>query len=139
MKRILVVDDDVRLRELLARFLRGSGYLVDVASEKEEAQALLGNIRYEVVVADVRLNEFYGREGLELAIWLGQNCPWAALVVLTGHPTKEVKLEALRCGAKAFLSKPVSFEQLGKLISDLVNPFPASTIEGPELTRELAR
>ena len=139
MKRILVVEDDERLQKLLARFLGSSGYSVDVASEKEEAQALLGSIRYEVILADVQLTELYGREGLELAIWLSQNCPWAALVVMTGHATKEVEREALRCGAKAFLTKPVSLEQLGALISELVDPASASSMGEPAPACELGR
>jgi len=118
--RLLIVDDEAAIRFALVEYFRGSGWTVDAASEKEEAEALLACTRYAVVIADLRLTGIHGVEGLDIVQWSRHLRPETRVVLLTGNATPEIEAEARRLGADAFLQKPLPLPQLEAIVDGLV-------------------
>ena len=122
--RLLVVDDEAAIRFALSEYFRGSGWTVDAASEKEEAEALLSCTEYAVVIADLRLTGIYGVEGLDIIQWSRHLHPATRVVLLTGNGTPEIEAEARRRGADAFLHKPLPLPQLEQVVDSLAGGAP---------------
>jgi len=118
--RLLIVDDEAAIRFALVEYFRGSGWTVDAASEKEEAEALLATTPYAVVIADLRLTGIHGVEGLDIVQWSRHLRPETRVVLLTGNATPEIEAEARRLGADAFLQKPLPLPQLKAIVDGLV-------------------
>jgi len=118
--RLLIVDDEAAIRFALVEYFRGSGWTVDAASEKEEAEALLACTAYAVVIADLRLTGIHGVEGLDIVQWSRHLRPETRVVLLTGNATPEIEAEARRLGADAFLQKPLPLPQLEAIVDGLV-------------------
>ena len=118
--RLLVVDDEAAIRFALCEYFRESGWIVDAAAEKEEAEALLVCTPYSVVIADLRLSGIYGVEGLDIIQWSRHLRPDTRIVLLTGNGTPEIETEARRRGADAILHKPLPLPQLEAVVNALV-------------------
>ena len=107
--RILVVDDEDRILDLVARGLRCEGYEVDVAAEGHlglEA-ALAG--RYEVIILDLLMP---GLPGLTVLDRILQRKPWQAVIVLSCLSDTASRVRCLDLGADDFVAKPFSLEEL---------------------------
>lgn len=120
MARMLIIDDEYGLRFALSDFFRGLGYEVDAAAEREEAEALLENAVYEVVIADLRLSGTFGIEGLDLVEATRHACPTTRVVLLTANGSPEIAIEARRRGAAVCLQKPVSLPALAETIGGML-------------------
>jgi putative two-component system response regulator len=111
-KRVLVVDDDSRLRLLLRSTLAADAYVVEEASSAAEAERIAERWRPELVVLDVNMP---GRDGLSFCRELkSKSAPDTAVILLTGGETTFE--EATAAGAVALLRKPFSPLELIKLI-----------------------
>lgn len=104
--KLLVVDDERPLAESIADYFDARGYLVDVASELEEAEALISGTAYDVVITDLRLTPTAHEEGLELLSFVHQRWPGTLTLVLTAFPTPLAERVARNAGACALLHKP---------------------------------
>jgi DNA-binding NtrC family response regulator len=111
--RILVVDDEVNIREALAALLGGEGYDVSTAASAEEAMTTLGGEFFQVVISDMRMA---GESGMDLLRWLRENCPETEMILLTAYGSVEDAVEAMKLGAYDYLSKPVDRRRLSLLI-----------------------
>ena len=103
--RILLVDDDAALGGFLSRVLRTGGF--DVAHELD-AHAALSRVKeeqWDLLITDIELP---GMNGLELLERVREMVPDLPVAVLTGHPSVDYAVSALRGSAAEFLSKPVS-------------------------------
>jgi CheY-like chemotaxis protein len=128
--RVLIVDDEEAVRNLLARFLARRGYSCEVADGIQTAQARLLAGPYDVLLTDKNMPYLgAGNEGgLELIRWAHQHKPDLAIIVMTGYPTLDSALEALKLGAFDYLVKPLDLsavQQKVERISEfrkLVNP-----------------
>jgi len=105
--RILIVDDLQEILVTMRRYFAAHGFDVDCASEKEEAEALIGVHNYAVVVTDLQLTPLRSNEGLELVRVLHHECPNTKVIMLTAYNTEEVEKEAGKYGVASFLKKPV--------------------------------
>ncbi len=117
---MLIIDDEYGLRFALTDFFQGIGYDVDSAAELEEAEALLANEVYEVVIADLRLSGTFGIEGLDLVDATRHACPTTRFVLLTANGSPEIEIEARRRGATVCLQKPVSLPALAATIGGML-------------------
>lgn len=117
--RLLIVDDEAAIRFALSEYFRGTGWTVDAAAEKEEAEALLACTEYNVVIADLRLTGISGIEGLDIIQWSRHLHPETRIVLLTGNGSAEIEAEARRRGADAFLHKPLPLPQLEAVVDSL--------------------
>jgi DNA-binding NtrC family response regulator len=114
--RILVVDDEDPILFAMKEYFMTQGYGVDCAREFEEAEALLANVCYSVVIADLRLTGINGVEGLELVVSVRQRSPQTRIIILTAYGSPETEKEALRRGVDAFLRKPIPLPQLAQIL-----------------------
>lgn len=115
-QRILVVDDDVPLREAVARYLRRCGYYVVTAEDAEVAlaQTELGRPPFDVVVTDVHMP---GMNGIELATVLLDRRPTQRVVIVTGDPNEALARDALSRGPVNYLLKPFELFELQAAVS----------------------
>jgi len=116
--RILVVDDEEAIRFAVGEFFSTAGYLVDVACELADARTLLDRATYAVVIADLRLSESAGSEGLEVVSYVRERCPSTRIIVLTAYGSPAAEREARRRGVDAFLEKPQPLTEIERIVSD---------------------
>ncbi|MCK4857651.1 MAG: sigma-54-dependent Fis family transcriptional regulator [candidate division Zixibacteria bacterium] len=109
MPSILIVDDDQILCSTLTKLLSGHGYDVAAAGSAEEADKLLGQTIYDLVVTDLRLP---GRSGIDIIKNVKATMPDTELVMLTGHGSIDSAVEAMKLGAGDYLTKPFQDEEL---------------------------
>ena len=114
MAHILIVDDEETILFAMGQYIMAQGCTVDTASELEEAQALLTNIRYHLVIADLRLSGIHGSEGLDLVAMVRECCPHTRVIVLTAYGSSELQQEALRRGADAVLHKSMPLSEVAE-------------------------
>jgi DNA-binding NtrC family response regulator len=108
--RVLVVDDEDTIRNLLKSRLTREGYDVATASNADEAQSVFdkgGEIG--VLVTDLRMP---GKDGFALMDWTKTTFKNTKVIVITGHGEKEVAVKALRQGASDYLEKPFDMDEL---------------------------
>ncbi|MFN3413034.1 MAG: sigma-54-dependent transcriptional regulator [Thermoanaerobaculum sp.] len=117
--RILVVDDEAPMRELLRIILEAEGYSVTEAPTLGEAQAQLHRNRFDLVVCDIYLPD---GNGLELIRTARQNNQETPFVVITAHTTPAQAITALREGAVDYLSKPFDVEVLKAVVGKHLAP-----------------
>ncbi len=106
---ILLVDDDVTLRERLARALRERGFDVRTAGSADEAMEQVRADSPEMAVIDLRMP---GRSGLELLREMREHDPATRVLVLTGYGSIATAVEATKLGAEGYLPKPVDADEL---------------------------
>ncbi|HET9326462.1 MAG TPA: sigma-54 dependent transcriptional regulator [Candidatus Eisenbacteria bacterium] len=108
MSSLLIVDDEANIRSSLQGALGREGYHADVAGTLAEARERLRESR-DVVLLDVLLPD---GSGLDLLAEIAAHTPETVVVVMSGHATIDVAVEATRRGAFDFMEKPISLERL---------------------------
>jgi len=111
--RILIVDDERTLRESCATVLQGEGYHVTVCARGDEALDLLQRQSFDVALVDLYMSQVVGMDLLRAALTTNAD---TIVIVITGNPSLESSLEALRAGAWDYLPKPFSATHLQILI-----------------------
>jgi two-component system, OmpR family, response regulator len=115
--RVLVVEDDARMAELLRRGLQEEGYAVDVAPTGAEGVWLGTENDYDAVVLDVMLPD---GDGFEVCRRLRQADRWAPVMMLTARDAVPDRVAGLDAGADDYLTKPFSFQELFARVRALV-------------------
>ena len=110
---ILIVDDDHTLRESCSSILEMEGYDVTACGRGEEARDMLRRRRFDVALIDLYLPDVTGMELLELG---RESNPDMISIMITGKPTVDSSMDALRAGAWDYLPKPFSATQLQVLL-----------------------
>jgi DNA-binding NtrC family response regulator len=111
--KLLVVDDSPDMLAALTLFLKRSGYLVVQAATGADAIASFEREAPDVCICDYHLPD---TTAFELLPALRKRDPNVAIIVLTGHGTIELAVEAIKLGAEHFLTKPVDLKSLGVLV-----------------------
>lgn|SRR5687768_14479012 len=119
--RILIVDDEELIVLAMRRYFEGLGYSVDSAHELEEAQALLANRGYDLVIADLRLTGIGGVEGLQIVADVHQRCANTRVILLSAFGTPEIERESYNRGADAFLHKPKAMMEIASVAMNLLD------------------
>ena len=107
--RILVVDDDLRMRDLLVRYLGGEGYEVKAAADAAAMDKLLARERYDLVVLDLMLP---GEDGLAVCRRLRAQGTAPAIIMLTAKGDDVDRIVGLEMGADDYLPKPFNPREL---------------------------
>jgi DNA-binding NtrC family response regulator len=108
-KHLLIVDDEVALREAIAERLADHGFAVEQAGSGEEALERLAAFAFDVLVTDLKLPGINGREVLDAAI---ERYPEIIPIVITGYGTVKDAVDAIKQGAADFITKPFQFDAL---------------------------
>jgi two-component system, NtrC family, response regulator PilR len=111
--RILVVDDELSMREFLTILLEGEGYLVDQAEHAEDALRCLERERYDLVISDVSMP---GLDGIALLGRIKSSAPETAVLMITAFTTAEQAVEAMKLGAYDYIGKPFKVEEVKVLV-----------------------
>lgn len=125
MKRVLIVDDEQSMRDMLAIALRGEGFEVIAAENGEAAQAEIEAHPVDIVVSDIRMP---GLDGLELLSQTREISPDTEVILITAHASTDSAIEALRLGAYDYITKPFDVEELKNTV--------AHALERQELQRD---
>ena len=107
--RVLIVDDDPDLRELIHDILVDQSYQVETAQDGQEALQKLASEPFSIVLTDLRMK---GMDGLELLQHVTKKHPECNLLMMTAFGTVETAVEAMRQGAFDYLTKPIKTEEL---------------------------
>lgn len=117
-KEILVVDDEIGIRELLSEILYDEGYQVHLAENAQQAREYRKHKIPDLVLLDIWMPDTDGL-GL-LKEWVSQGLLTMPVVMMSGHGTIETALEATRIGAADFLEKPISLQKLLKTVATVM-------------------
>ncbi len=109
MKSVLVVDDEMSIRESLRRILEYAKYDVRLAEDGPSALALVGDTVFDIVLLDIKMP---GMDGLEVLQRMKEMRSDMPVVIISGHGTIETAVEATKRGAFDFLEKPLDKEKL---------------------------
>lgn len=104
---ILIVDDDMSVRQSIGLLLSRAGYECDEASTEEEALAKVRSLQPELLVLDMNLRlESSGRQGIEMLRKVKILCPEMSVILITAWGTISLAVEGMKYGASDFVTKP---------------------------------
>lgn len=117
-KQILVVDDEIGIRELLSEILFDEGYQVHLAENAEQARVYRKEHEPDLVLLDIWMPD---TDGITLLReWVEQELLTMPVVMMSGHGTIETAVEATRIGAVDFLEKPIALQKLLSTIAKAI-------------------
>src|SRR6058998_2855998 len=113
--RVLVVDDERSMRELLAIMLRQAGHDVILAEGGEQAVEVLKNESFDLVITDLRMRKIDGLGVLRAA---KEHSPQTVVLVITAFASTETAVEAMKLGAYDYLTKPFKLDEIKLTIAN---------------------
>jgi two-component system OmpR family response regulator len=119
---VLVIEDEAKLAEVIARGLREEGYAADTAGRGEDALWMAQAASYDAILLDVMLP---GLDGFEVCRQLRDLGVWSPVLMLTARDAIDDRVSGLDAGADDYLVKPFSFEELLARLRALVRRAPA--------------
>ena len=111
--RILVIDDELSIRDALGLVISGLGYQVVLAKNGAEAKDLLRGAPYDLIFTDLRLPD---TTGIELLALIKSDTPNTEVIVMTAHGSLDIAIEAIKLGAFYYIEKPFTPHQVTALI-----------------------
>ncbi len=117
MLSVLIVDDDLNIRELLSEFVKALGHSPIVADSGSAAISCIDQERVDLVIADLKMP---GMDGLSLLRDLKSRSIDIPFVIITGYGSVESAVTAMKLGAYDYLEKPITLERLALLLEKVV-------------------
>jgi DNA-binding NtrC family response regulator len=114
MANILVVDDELGIRDLLSEILNDEGHSVDLAENATQARAARTGNSYDLVLLDIWMPDTDGVSLLKE--WATAGTLTMPVIMMSGHATIDTAVEATRIGAFSFLEKPITLQKLLKAV-----------------------
>lgn len=114
MANILVVDDELGIRDLLQEILNDEGHNVDLAENATQARTARASAAYDLVLLDIWMPDTDGVSLLKE--WSTAGLLSMPVIMMSGHATIETAVEATRIGAHSFLEKPITLQKLLKAV-----------------------
>jgi response regulator RpfG family c-di-GMP phosphodiesterase len=111
--RVLIVDDEKFIRDILADFLGMEGYIVRTAEDGAAALEELNSAHYDLIISDLKMPRMGGIELLEA---IGTAAPNALTVIMTGFGTVETAIDAMKRGAYDYILKPFKVEEVIRVV-----------------------
>ena len=153
MANILVVDDELGIRDLLSEILNDEGHTVELAENAAQARAARANNCPDLVLLDIWMPDTDGVTLLKE--WRGTGQLTMPVIMMSGHATIDTAVEATRIGAQSFLEKPITLQKLLKSVDqalareasmarskpavEVIEPLSAGlSVNSPDLTVEAA-
>ena len=113
MKRILIIDDDMDMCNLLGRFLQKKGYETDASHSGNKGIAKFKESKFDVVLCDFRLGD---KEGREVLREIKQVDPHAIVIIITGYSDIKTAVDVIKSGAFDYITKPLIPEEVLNVI-----------------------
>ena len=134
MEKILVVDDERGLREVLSIMLKRAGYAVTEASDGEEAIGHISKEIFDLVITDLRMPK---ADGMAVLKAVKSSSPETVVLVITAFATADSAVDAMKQGAYDYLTKPFQVDEVQLIIRNALEKRRLST-ENILLKREMA-
>jgi DNA-binding response OmpR family regulator len=119
--RILVIEDDKAVASFVKKGLESEQYAVDVTWDGEDAQSLVGEASFDLVILDLVLPKI---DGLEVLKHIRSRKPSLPVLILSGRARVEDRVKGLDLGADDYLTKPFSFSELSARVRALLRRSP---------------
>ncbi|MEW5797088.1 MAG: response regulator [Candidatus Zixiibacteriota bacterium] len=110
---ILVVDDELLIRDLLYDFFTSQGWDISVAEDGEKALAMTRARKFDLILTDIKMPQM---DGLALSSHVRESYPAMPIVLMTGFPSVDSAVAALRTKVDDYVIKPFNINQLHKLL-----------------------
>ena len=144
MANILVVDDELGIRDLLSEILNDEGHQVELAENAAQARAARSRSKPDLVLLDIWMPDTDGVTLLKE--WSSSGLLTMPVIMMSGHATIDTAVEATKIGAMAFLEKPITLQKLLKAVEQGLMRSAARkppvmgvvAVTSPELTVEAA-
>ena len=114
MATILVVDDELGIRDLLSEILNDEGHAVELAENAAQARQIRASLRPDLVLLDIWMPDTDGVTLLKE--WASNGLLTMPVIMMSGHATIDTAVEATRIGAYSFLEKPITLQKLLKAV-----------------------
>jgi len=111
MKKILIIDDEKDIRILLSSILKEEGYSCIVAGTVKEAENIIENDSFDLVLLDISLDD-KKKDGIYLLKKIKKINKDTPVIMISGHATIQVAVESVKLGAFEFLEKPFNTDRL---------------------------
>ena len=119
--KILVIDDELEVREVLRIHLESAKYNVIEASDGEEGIILMKSganlLQVGMIICDIRMPKVNGIEAID---YLRQNAPSIPIIVVTGYPDSELAVSLLKKGVRDYMVKPIEREKLLAKVAEVL-------------------
>jgi len=109
MEKILIVEDEENIREVLSRSLKHKGFLIESAPDSESALAFIQKQEFDLVLTDLKLP---GQSGLDLLNHIKEHTYDTAVILMTAYGSVENAVEAMKRGADDYVVKPFRLEEI---------------------------
>jgi two-component system, NtrC family, response regulator PilR len=111
--RLLVVDDEASIRDMLAFFFHKRGFEVLTASSFAEGVAAAGRLTPDIVLSDIKMPD---GNGLDLLRKVKSDSPKIPVIMITAHTSTQDAIEAMKAGAVDYIAKPFNMEELAMIV-----------------------
>ena len=115
--KVLIVEDEQELLELMLRYMKREGYICEQASTFKEGYKKINNYKYDCAIVDLNLP---GGDGLKLIEMLRKEMPTTATVIISARNTLEDRINGLEIGADDYLTKPFNLSELNARIKAIM-------------------
>jgi DNA-binding NtrC family response regulator len=115
--KLLIADDEDRLRSTIAAWLTDEGFIVEEAQDGKEAIKKVQAKDFDIALLDIKMP---GANGLEVLRYIKKNSGSTEVVMMTGMSDVTMAVEAMKLGAREYLTKPVDMDQLVPQLRNLL-------------------
>jgi DNA-binding NtrC family response regulator len=126
--RILIVDDELVVRDSLGKWFTSEGYTAKPAGSAREALEIIQQTEFDIALLDIKMP---GMDGMELQLRLREADPELTVIIMTGYASVDTAVQALKHGAYDYITKPVDPDELSHLV--------ANALEHKRARREVVR
>ena len=111
--KLLIVDDELLIRDLLYDYFKSRDYDIAVAESGQGALAQLEESRFDTIILDLKMPDM---DGLELTAKIRAGDEHVPIIIMTGYPSMETAIEAIRKRADDYFIKPFNLRQMNKAV-----------------------
>src|SRR5438045_215949 len=115
---LLIVDDELSVRDSLGKWFHEEGYEVATAESASEALTRVAESRWDVALVDIKM---HGTDGIELQRRLREIDPQLLVIIMTGYASVETAVAALKNGAYDYVTKPLDPDEIAHLIKNALS------------------
>jgi len=113
--KLLIVDDELSVRDSLSKWFREEGYEVDTTENASEALTRLAQQRWDAALVDIKM---HGTDGIELQKRMHEVDPELVVIIMTGYASVETAVAALKNGAYDYVTKPLDPDDIAHLVKN---------------------
>ncbi len=117
-KSILIVDDEIHVRDGLSEILQQDGFHVETASDGKEALALAMNKEFDLMISDIKMPEM---DGLQVLDKIQKINPQIRVIMVTAFGDVQTYLKSMQLGAHEYINKPIRIEELKRVIATIMD------------------